>query len=207
LLLSSKLPKVLVLPKSGQSGADTIGKVQYCAKIQYQLKETQRVKKDCSKMGATSREKGISVMTRSVEDIVLSTEMATLDFEPSREEETFLQLIGLNRFITKVTWEILNEQVIQEVIANLNIDTMETRLNGKVIPIFGKEWRQRLKAVIYLQSFAAKREPGTPKVRAADTSRKHGKKNRNRFSIAVLLTIVLWGVAPNVKSCYTCNFH
>ena len=39
------------------------------------------------------------------------------------------------------------------------------------------------------------------------TSRKHGKRNRSRFSIAVLLTIVLSRVAPSVKSCYTCNFH
>jgi hypothetical protein len=41
-------------------------------------------------MGATSREKGKSVMTRSVDDIVFHTKMSALDFEPSCQEETFL---------------------------------------------------------------------------------------------------------------------
>lgn len=56
--------------------------------------------------------KGKCVMTRSVEDIVFSTEMSALDFQPSREEESLLQLIGLDRFITWVTSEILNIQVL-----------------------------------------------------------------------------------------------
>ena len=132
-------------------------------------------------MGLTPREKGKSVMTRSVENIVFSTEMAALDFEPTREEETFLQLIGLDRFITRVTWEILNTQVIQEVINNLDLQTMETRLNDRVIPIFGKEWRQKMKAVFYLNNFVAKREPGTPRVKAADLFPNINDKMKNKL--------------------------
>ena len=132
-------------------------------------------------MGATMKEKGKAAMARSVEDIVLSTEMAAMDYEPTREEETFLQLIGLDRFITRVTWEILNVRVIQEVIANLDIDTMETRLNRKVIPIFPKEWRKKMKALFYLQSFTTKREPGTPRVKATDLFTNINDKMKNKF--------------------------
>lgn len=72
-------------------------------------------------------------MARSMQDITFSIEMAALDFEPNWEEETFLQLIGLDRFVTRVTWEILNEQVVREVIANLNIETMATSLGHKIV--------------------------------------------------------------------------
>jgi hypothetical protein len=119
-------------------------------------------------MGLTVKEKGKAAMARSIADITFSTDMGALDYEPSREEETFLQLIGLDRFITRVTWEIMNTRVIQEVITNLNVDTMETRLNGHKIPIFSKGWRQTMKAVFFLNTFIAKREPGTPRVHASD---------------------------------------
>jgi hypothetical protein len=54
-------------------------------------------------------------MTRSIVEIVFSTEMVALDFEPNLVEEMFLQLIGLDRFVTEVTWEILNASIMQEV--------------------------------------------------------------------------------------------
>lgn len=92
-------------------------------------------------MGLTSKEIGKAVMTRSVADITFSTNMVVLDFEPSREEKTFLQLIGLYRFITRVTWEIMNASVIQEVLTNLDVETMETMLNEHTISIFDKRWR------------------------------------------------------------------
>lgn len=76
---------------------------------------------------------------RAVEDVVFSTEMAALDFEPTREEETFMQLIGLYRFVTRMTWEIMNILVVQEVIANMDLNTMESVLNGQVFPIFLKD--------------------------------------------------------------------
>ena len=38
---------------------------------------------------------------RVVEDVVFITKMTALDFESTREEETFLQLIGLDRFVTR----------------------------------------------------------------------------------------------------------
>ena len=132
-------------------------------------------------MRLTPKDKGKSVMTRSIDEIVFSTDMAALDFEPNREEETFLQIIGLDRFITRVTWEILNEQVVREVIANLNTETMETKLNGQIIPIFSKTWRQKMKAVFYLNTFIAKREPGTPRVHAADIFPNIKEKMRNKL--------------------------
>ena len=132
-------------------------------------------------MKATPKDKGKSVMTRSITDIVFSTEMGALDYEPSREEETFLQLIGLDRFVTRVTWEILNEYVMQEVIANLDTETMETKLNGNIIPVFGKGWRQKMKAVFYLNTFLAKREPGTPRVHAADIFPNIKEKMRSKL--------------------------
>lgn len=104
---------------------------------------------------------------RAVEDIVFGTEMGALDFEPSRQEETFLQLIGLDRFVTRVTWEMMNAPVVRDVIKNLNTDTMESVLNGQVFPIFSKDWRNRMRVVFYLTTFSATREAGTPKVTAA----------------------------------------
>ena len=76
---------------------------------------------------------------RAFENVVFSTEMATLDFKPTREEEIFLQLIGLDRFVTRVAWKIVNIPIIQEVITNLNLDTMESVLNGQPFPIFAKD--------------------------------------------------------------------
>ena len=119
-------------------------------------------------MGLTTKEKGKAAMTRSAADISFSTDMAALDYEPNREEETFLQFIGLDRFITRFTWEIINANVIQEVITNLDVKTMETKLNGRTIPIFGKAWRQTMNGVFYLNTFMAKREPGMPRVHATD---------------------------------------
>ena len=92
-----------------------------------------------STMRTPSKEKGKAPQMRAVEDIVFSTEMAALDFKPTLEEEIFLQLIGLDRFVTRVIWEIVNIPVIQEVITNLNLDTMESVLNGQPFSIFPKD--------------------------------------------------------------------
>jgi hypothetical protein len=171
---------VVVVLRSEPASKDTTSEVQAAEEIACHFRETQGFERNTN-MGATAREKGKSPMARSVENIVFCTEMAALDFEPTREEETFLQLIGLDRFITRVTWEILNVQVIQEVIAHLDIDTMETKLTGRVIPIFGKGWRQKLKAVFYLQNFTAKREPGTLRVRATDIFPNINDKMKNKL--------------------------
>ena len=113
--------------------------------------------------------------------------MAALDFESSRQEETFLQLIGLDRFVTRVTWEILNEQVMKKVIANLNIESMETKFNGKTILVFGKEWRQKMKAMFYLNIFSAKRKNDTPKVRAADLFPNINDKLKNKLGTCKIM--------------------
>lgn len=55
--------------------------------------------------------------------------MVALDFEPTREEETFLQLVGLDGLVVKVTWEILNNFMVQEVLNNLDLHTMGLSLN------------------------------------------------------------------------------
>ena len=77
-------------------------------------------------------------MIRSIKNITFNTKMAALHFDPKRKDENFLQLIGLDRFVTRVTWEILNEQVVREVIAHLNIETMETKFNGQMKLVYGK---------------------------------------------------------------------
>ena len=135
-------------------------------------------------MKLTPKEKGKAAMTRSIHEIIFSTDMAAMDYEPTREEETFLQLIGLDRFITRVTWEIINVQVIQKVINNLNINTMETTLNGHIIPIFSKDWRHKMKAVFYLNTFLAKREPGTPRYMLQTCSLVSRRKCETRWAPA-----------------------
>lgn len=78
-------------------------------------------------MRTLNMEKKKGSLRRAVEDVVFSIEMSTMDCEPSREEEIFLQLIWLDRFITKVQWEILHIQVVQEVITNFNTDIWKQR--------------------------------------------------------------------------------
>lgn len=90
-------------------------------------------------MRTSSKEKRKTSQLRAVEDVVFSTKMTSLDFEPTREEKTFLQLIGLDKFVTKVTWKIMNTSVVQEVIANLNLDTIESTLNVRGFYIFSKD--------------------------------------------------------------------
>lgn len=134
----------------------------------------------CINMKPSTKEKGKAAQVRAIEDVVFSTEMAALDFEPTREEETFLQLIGLDRFITRVTWEIINIAVIQEVISNLNLETMESSLNGRVFPIFGKDWKNKMRAVFYISAFSAKREPDTRRVKEVDVFPSYNEKVRTK---------------------------
>ena len=91
------------------------------------------------------------------------------------------ECISENRFITWVTWEILNIQVFQEVITNLDTDTLKTTLNGQLIPIFGKEWQHKMRAVFYINIFLAKREPSTPRVHAADLLPNIKEKMRSKL--------------------------
>ena len=113
-----------------------------------------------STMRTPTKEKEKATQLRAVEDVVFSTEMAALDFKPTLEEETFLQLIGLDRFVTRVVWEIVNIPVVQEIIANSNIDTMESVLNGQPFAIFPKDWRNKMRAVFYLTEFSARNAKG-----------------------------------------------
>ena len=71
-----------------------------------------------------------------------------LDFEPTREEETFLQLIRLDKFVTWVITEIMNTSVVQEIILNLNMDTMKSTLLGKRFPIDPQNWKNKMRVVI-----------------------------------------------------------
>ena len=106
-----------VFPREHQNN-NQIGRTQLSIHFLYQFRRKQELERKCVSMGVTAKEKGKYSMARSVEDIVFSTEMGALDYEPTREEETFLQLIGLDRFVTRVSWEILNTSVMQEVIEN-----------------------------------------------------------------------------------------
>lgn len=116
-------------------------------------------------MKTPTKEKRKAIQMRAIDDIVFSAEMAALDFEPSYTQETFLQLMGLDRFVTRGTWEMLNVSVVREVLTNLNLETKELVRNGKIFPIFGKDWRKTMKAVFFLTPFSAKRENrGLPKL-------------------------------------------
>ena len=66
---------------------------------------------------------------RAAKDVVFSTKMVALDFELTREEETFPQLVGLDILVVRVAWEILNNFMVQEVLNNLDPHTMGSSLN------------------------------------------------------------------------------
>lgn len=131
-------------------------------------------------MRTSSKEKRKTSQLRAVEDVVFSTKMTSLDFEPTREEETFLQLIGLDKFVTKVTWKIMNTSVVEEVIANLNLDTIESTLNVRGFYIFSKDWKNKMRAIINITIFPAKREPCTPKVKTVKIFSSYHDKMRTK---------------------------
>ena len=56
-------------------------------------------------MGLTFKGDGKFVMTRSIKDITFSTNVTALDFKPNREQESFLQLIRLDMFVTMEDFE------------------------------------------------------------------------------------------------------
>ena len=74
----------------------------------------------------------------------------------------------------------MNASVVQEVITNLNVDTMESVLNGRVFPIFSKGWRNKIKALFYITTFSAKREPGTPTIKEAKMFPSYNDKMRTK---------------------------
>ena len=80
-------------------------------------------------MRTPSKERGKASQMRAAEDVVFSTKMVALDFELTREEETFPQLVGLDRLVVRVAWEILNNFMVQEVLNNLDPHTMGSSLN------------------------------------------------------------------------------
>ena len=73
---SSNFHGVLVLPEGYQGESSRTCIIQSGVKLE----------KTCIRMEVASRAKGNFVMVRSIEDIVFSTEMIALDFEPNREE-------------------------------------------------------------------------------------------------------------------------
>ena len=64
---------------------------------------------------------------------------------------------------------------------------METKLNGQTIPVFRKRWWQKMKAMFYLNIFSAKRENGTPKVRAADIFPNINDKMKNKLGTCKIM--------------------
>lgn len=143
----------------------------------YRTKERMQ---SCINMKTPIKNKKKASQVRAIKDVIFSSEMAALDFEPTREDETFLQLIGLDRFVTRVTWKIINTSVFQEVISNLNLDTMGFTLNGQVFPIFTKDWRNKMKTIFYITKFLARRESCTPKVRAVEIIPNYHDKMRTK---------------------------
>ena len=144
-------------------------------------------------MKTPSKDKGKATQLRDIEDVVFSTEMAALDFRPTLQEETLLQLVGLDRFITRVTWDIINTSVVQEVISNLNLDTMESVLNGRTFPIFPKDWRNKMRASFYIATFTTKREPDTPLVRAGEIFSTFKEKMRTKAATCRIADCTMYG--------------
>lgn len=93
----------------------------------------------CINTKTPNKDKGKTSQVRAIEDVIFIIKMTALYFEPTCEEETFLQLIGLDRFVSKVTWKITNTSVVQEVISNLNFDTIDLTLNRRGFSIFTKD--------------------------------------------------------------------
>lgn len=72
-------------------------------------------------------------MAHLITNVIYNTKIASLHFEPNKEEVTFLQLIGQDKLITNITLDILNILVIQKMTTNLDTKTKETKHNGQVI--------------------------------------------------------------------------
>ena len=76
---------------------------------------------------------------------------------------------------------------------------METKINEQVIPMFMKRWRQKMKAMFYLNTFSAKREPNTLRVRATDLIPNINKKLKSKLSTCKIIDCTISEVRKPLK--------
>ena len=59
----------------------------------------------------------------------------------SKEEIKFLKQINLNGFVARISWGVLREALVWEVVANLKETTMNTTVQGKQFTLLQADWR------------------------------------------------------------------
>lgn len=94
--------------------------------------------------------KGKAKRVRSASEITYQRELGVIKYKFSLEEETLVQQLGLDRFLSVVTWGVNNPEVMAEVVEGLEITTFETQLNGRKVNIFNMDWRVQMQSVFYL---------------------------------------------------------
>lgn len=87
---------------------------------------------------------------RSASQITYQKELGVIKYKFSIEEETLVQQLGLDRFLSVVTWGVNNPEVMAEVVEGLDMATFETQLNGSKVHIFNTDWRVQMQSIFYL---------------------------------------------------------
>lgn len=94
--------------------------------------------------------KGKMKRVRTASDFVYQKELGTIKYKFSTEEEILIQQLGLDRFLTVVTWGVNSPEVMAQVVEELTVATFETQLNGKQVNIFQKDWKIQMQSMFYL---------------------------------------------------------
>lgn len=63
------------------------------------------------------------------------------------EETKFLKQVNFDGFINRVTWKVIHETLVREAIANLEVSTMMTTVQGKTIPLLATNWKTQLRDI------------------------------------------------------------
>lgn len=83
--------------------------------------------------------KGKQNRQRAASVVEYRLEAGAVDYQFEMEEEILMQHIGLDRFLSVVSWDHNNPRVVAEVIEHLEGTTYESRLNGRVIKKFQED--------------------------------------------------------------------
>ena len=65
--------------------------------------------------------KGKAKIMRSAADIVYKKQLRVLKYKFSMEEEVLMQQLGLDRFLSIVTWGVNNPEVMAEVVKGFSL--------------------------------------------------------------------------------------
>lgn len=80
-------------------------------------------------------------------------EAGVVDYQFELKEEILMQKIGLDRFLSVVSWSHNHPGVVAEVIEHLEGTTYESCLNGRMIKIFQDDWRRQIQSMFYLTPY------------------------------------------------------